>query len=48
MGGIIRADDAVAKMQAGASLVQLYTGFIYTGPGLITQCARAIADWQKR
>lgn len=48
VGGIIRADDAVAKMQAGASLVQLYTGFIYTGPELITQCARAIADWQNR
>ena len=48
VGGIIRADDAVAKMQAGASLVQLYTGFIYTGPELIAQCARAIDDWQRQ
>ncbi len=47
VGGIIRADDAVAKMQAGASLVQLYTGFIYTGPELIAQCARAIDAWKK-
>lgn len=46
VGGIIEADDAVAKMQAGASLVQLYTGFIYTGPGLIAQAAQAIARWQ--
>lgn len=35
VGGIHSADDAVAKIKAGASLVQLYTGFIYEGPGLI-------------
>ncbi len=35
VGGIHSADDAVEKLQAGASLVQLYTGFIYEGPGLI-------------
>lgn len=48
VGGIMTADDAVSKMQAGASLVQLYTGFIYTGPALITDCARAIAAWRMR
>ena len=47
VGGIIRPDDAIAKMQAGASLVQLYTGFIYTGPALIAQCAEAIAAYQR-
>ena len=36
------AEDAVAKMEAGASLVQLYTGFIYSGPALIAACAEAI------
>jgi dihydroorotate dehydrogenase len=35
VGGIHSADDAVEKLEAGASLVQLYTGFIYEGPGLI-------------
>jgi dihydroorotate dehydrogenase len=35
VGGIHSPDDAVEKLQAGASLVQLYTGFIYEGPSLI-------------
>lgn len=35
VGGIHTAQDAVEKLQAGASLVQLYTGFIYEGPDLI-------------
>lgn len=35
VGGIHSADDAIEKLEAGASLVQLYTGFIYEGPGLI-------------
>ncbi len=35
VGGIMTANDAVEKMQAGASLVQLYSGFIYSGPKLI-------------
>lgn len=39
VGGIMRPDDATRLFDAGASLVQLYTGFIYRGPGL----ARAIA-----
>lgn len=38
-GGISSADDAFEKMQAGASLVQIYTGFIYSGPQLIHDCA---------
>lgn len=34
-GGIFSADDAIKKLEAGADLVQLYTGFIYEGPSLI-------------
>jgi dihydroorotate dehydrogenase len=41
-GGIMKAEDAVAKIRAGADLVQLYTGFIYGGPALVRACARAI------
>jgi dihydroorotate dehydrogenase len=35
VGGIMTPEDAAAKMAAGASLVQLYTGFIYAGPALV-------------
>lgn len=35
VGGIHTADDAIQKLNAGASLVQLYTGFIYEGPALV-------------
>jgi len=43
VGGILKSADAVAKIDAGADLVQLYTGFIYRGPALVTEVARAIA-----
>ncbi len=43
VGGILRGDDAKAKIDAGASLVQLYTGLIYRGPALVRECARALA-----
>ncbi|MFN8260604.1 MAG: quinone-dependent dihydroorotate dehydrogenase [Chitinophagales bacterium] len=42
VGGIMRADDAIEKLNAGASLVQLYTGFIYEGPGLIKEINKRI------
>lgn len=42
-GGIMRAQDAVEKVEAGASLVQIYTGFIYRGPRLIREIAAALA-----
>lgn len=45
VGGVMSGDDAVEKVQAGASLVQLYTGFIYRGPGLVTETANAIAAY---
>ncbi|TSA32312.1 MAG: quinone-dependent dihydroorotate dehydrogenase [Verrucomicrobiaceae bacterium] len=40
-GGVMSADSAVEKLRAGASLVQIYTGFIYRGPGLIREISRA-------
>lgn len=42
VGGIHTAHDALEKLEAGASLVQLYTGFIYEGPELINQINREI------
>ena len=41
VGGILRPDDGTALLDAGASLVQLYTGFIYRGPDLVRGVARA-------
>lgn len=40
-GGIFSAEDALAKKAAGASLVQIYTGFVYKGPALIHDIIRA-------
>ena len=42
VGGIHSADDAIEKLNAGASLVQLYTGFIYEGPNLIKEINKRI------
>ena len=42
VGGIMKGADAVAKIEAGAHLVQLYTGFIYRGPDLVGECAAAL------
>ncbi len=42
VGGISQAADAADKMALGASLVQIYTGFIYQGPGLVHACVEAI------
>ena len=42
VGGIHSAEDALEKLEAGASLVQLYTGFIYEGPSLIKRINKAI------
>ncbi|HUK04418.1 MAG TPA: quinone-dependent dihydroorotate dehydrogenase [Burkholderiales bacterium] len=41
VGGILRGADAVEKLDAGASLVQIYTGLIYRGPELISECVSA-------
>jgi dihydroorotate dehydrogenase len=42
VGGIHSAEDALEKIEAGADLVQIYTGFIYEGPGLIKKINKAL------
>lgn len=44
VGGIHSAKDALEKLDAGASLIQLYTGFIYEGPKLISEINNAILN----
>jgi dihydroorotate dehydrogenase len=44
VGGIHSASDAIEKLRAGASLVQIYTGFIYEGPGLIKEINQGIVQ----
>ncbi|MBC5842347.1 quinone-dependent dihydroorotate dehydrogenase [Flavobacterium sp. F-380] len=44
VGGIHTAADAIEKLEAGASLVQLYTGFIYEGPALVKAINKAILN----
>ena len=43
VGGIMSGTDAKEKIQAGASLIQLYSGLIYRGPALISECAQALS-----
>lgn len=40
-GGVLSGADACAKLEAGASLVQVYSGLIYRGPGLVRECVEA-------
>ena len=42
VGGIHSADDAKEKLEAGADLIQLYTGFIYEGPGLVKKINKSL------
>jgi len=42
VGGIHSAQDAVEKLEAGASLIQLYTGFIYEGPNLVKEINKTV------
>lgn len=44
VGGIHTAEDAIEKLEAGASLIQLYTGFIYEGPALIKSINKKILE----
>lgn len=44
VGGVMSGADAVEKLRAGASLVQIYTGFIYSGPQLVPECVEAIRN----
>ena len=42
VGGIMSGEDAAAKIRAGADVVQIYSGLIYAGPGLVSDAAKAI------
>jgi dihydroorotate dehydrogenase len=42
VGGILDGSDAAEKLDAGASLVQLYSGLIYRGPALVNECVDEI------
>ncbi len=44
VGGIHSPEDAIEKLNAGASLIQIYTGFIYSGPSLASEINRAIIE----
>ncbi len=44
VGGVMSGADAKAKLQAGADLVQIYTGLIYKGPALVSEAAQALKD----
>jgi len=45
VGGIMTPDDALAKLKAGASLIQIYTGFVYNGPKLIREINQNICKY---
>lgn len=47
VGGILDGASAADKIRAGASLVQVYSGFIYEGPALVARAAEGIANYQK-
>jgi dihydroorotate dehydrogenase len=44
VGGVLDPDDALRLVDAGASLVQIYTGLVYRGPGLVRRTAEALRD----
>jgi dihydroorotate dehydrogenase len=48
VGGIFDADDAYEKLRAGAAVVQVYTGFVYEGPGLAPRICRGLRDRLRR
>lgn len=47
-GGIMDTEDALEKIDAGADLVQIYTGLIYRGPALVPQLAQAIKEYKAK
>lgn len=46
VGGIMEPKDAIDKIKAGASLIQLYSGFVYSGPVIVKQINNAILDYR--
>lgn len=47
VGGIQTAADAQEKLKAGAKLVQVYTGFIYEGPGMVKRINKGLVKWKE-
>ncbi|MFD2202409.1 quinone-dependent dihydroorotate dehydrogenase [Shivajiella indica] len=45
VGGIFNAKDAINKLEAGASLVQVYSGMIYEGPGMVKSIKKGLAEY---
>lgn len=48
VGGIMNAEDAIEKLNAGAKLIQLYTGFIYEGPAIVKRINKAILKSKRK
>lgn len=48
VGGINTGEDAIRKLEAGATLVQVYTGFIYEGPAMVKNINKAIVNWKQK
>lgn len=48
VGGIFTAQDAIDKLEAGASLVQVYTGMIYEGPSMVKKIKKGLAEYLSR
>ncbi len=44
VGGIMSAEDALKKIEAGAAMVQIYSGFIYEGPSLVSECLKRLSE----
>jgi len=42
VGGLMNGADVRARLEAGANLVQLYTGFVYRGPALLNECLQCL------
>ena len=47
VGGVMSAEDGLAKLQAGADLIQVYSGLIYKGPGLVHDLVSGLDDFQR-
>lgn len=48
VGGIMSPEDAIEKLEAGASLIQIYTSFIYEGPALVKKINKTIAKYKRK
>ncbi len=48
VGGIFTAQDAIEKIKAGASLVQIYTGMVYEGPSMIKRIKKGLAEYLEK